>query len=90
MNECKLWKVKLTGIGWDIESESELGGVDYSGIELPENIDEFIVESDANPYVKNHWKGWDLFGEHIVDELAEQYGFCVCYLEDIEILGIDE
>lgn len=76
-NNYKLYKVKLTGIGWDTDGEE---------VDLPENIDEFVVETNADPYDNEHWWGWDLFGEHIVDELTETYGFCVSYLEDIEIL----
>lgn len=79
-DDCKIYKVKLTGIGWDTDGED---------VDLPEIIDEFTVETNANPYDHEHWSGWDLFGEHIVDELTEIYGFCVNYLDDIEILGIE-
>lgn len=85
-------KVNLKGIVWDIEAD------DIENAELPAlptELTEYEVYKTGEYDHNEKWNeedngyGLDLFMEDLVEQLSEEYGWCVDYIEEVEIINED-
>lgn len=86
-------KVNIKGINWDLDDEIEDNpDINYNEIGLPKNIDGYIVVKSSiyDPYEKwtedNGTTGFDFLMNDILEELSNEFGFCIDSIEEIEII----
>lgn len=79
-------KVNVSGIKWDLDDVDE-------ECDLPESIDDFEVEIDFNVDPYETWRedggetGYDIMTEALVEQLSNEYGFCIEGIDNVKILG---
>lgn len=81
--------VKVIGIDWDATDDN---GEPVSCPELPLNIDSYEVELDEDVDVLEFWRedggmtGFDILCENLVEQLSNEYDFCINAIDEIEVL----
>lgn len=88
-------KVNLKDIVWDVEDFED---DDIENVELPDlptELTEYEVykTSDYDHYEKwneeDNGYGFDLFMEDLVEQLSDEYGWCINYIGEVEIINED-
>lgn len=81
----KFVKVNAKNIIWDLD--------DYEDADLPNNVYDIDVEIDEDIDPLEQWRedggqtGYEVLCEALVDQLSDEYGFCIIGIEDVEIVG---
>lgn len=87
--EMQYVNVKVKGIEWDATDED---GEIIPLPDLPTDIDSYEVELDEGVDVHERWRedggmtGFDELCEMLVDQLSNDYGFCINGIDEIEVL----
>ena len=86
----KFVKVNASDIIWDCDEDYEETCLDCG---LPSNIQEYEVEVDEDVDPFEQWRedggqtGYEVLCEALIDQLSDEYGFCIVSIEDVEVIG---
>ncbi|MBR4890833.1 MAG: hypothetical protein IKU15_06060 [Clostridia bacterium] len=83
----KTYKVKATGIDWDLYDEETDALLEAEDLPVNEILE---VETCIDPYER--WNeegfttGYEMLCDDVVDTLTEKYGFLINGIDDIEVI----